>query len=73
MKVINQYSSVKHFFVLSVSRQLLQVGEPAQRTGFSASLWYPAVSRFASTLKKLTLAKGFNLNPSVFSNQADMI
>jgi hypothetical protein len=28
-------------------------------------LWYPAVSRFASTLKKLTLAKGFNLNPSV--------
>ncbi|MBD0388736.1 MAG: hypothetical protein ICV54_20085 [Nostoc sp. C3-bin3] len=41
-----QYGLVKHFFRLSVSCQLLpsgnafseQVGEPAQRTGFSAPL-----------------------------------
>jgi hypothetical protein len=55
---MRQYSSVKHLFVLSV---------------FSAPLWYPAgtplenskISRFAYTLKKFTLAKDFNLNPSV--------
>ncbi|MFN6570006.1 hypothetical protein [Dendronalium sp. ChiSLP03b] len=29
----------KIFTFLSVSRQLLQRGEPPQRTGFSASLW----------------------------------
>ncbi|MEH2146017.1 hypothetical protein [Nostoc sp.] len=33
-----QYAWVKHFFFLSVSRQLLQVGEPQGRTGFSAPL-----------------------------------
>jgi hypothetical protein len=29
---------------------------------------YPAVSRFASTLKKLTLTKSFSLNPSVLDD-----
>ncbi|MEH1830898.1 MAG: hypothetical protein V7L29_02150 [Nostoc sp.] len=41
---LTQYSLVKHFFLLSASRQLLpygnvkseQVGEPQGRTGFSA-------------------------------------
>jgi hypothetical protein len=45
-----QHAWVKHLFLVSASRQLLQVGEPAQRTGFSAP-W-----RF---LKKLTLVTEF--------------
>ncbi|MEH2404672.1 hypothetical protein [Nostoc sp.] len=36
------FTDAKILFIspLSVSRQLLQVGEPAQRTGFSAPLWF---------------------------------
>ncbi|MBD2525458.1 hypothetical protein H6G86_24130 [Nostoc sp. FACHB-133] len=38
LTILLQCTCIKHFLILSVSRQLLQVGEPAQRTGFSASL-----------------------------------
>ncbi|MEH2306501.1 hypothetical protein [Nostoc sp.] len=46
LTILLQCTCIKHFLILSVSRQLLllsetlreQVGEPAQRTGFSAPL-----------------------------------
>ena len=39
-----------------MSRQLLQVGEPAQRTGFSAPLWFKSI--FLTTEAQRALRKG---------------
>jgi signal transduction histidine kinase len=57
--VLDQYGSVKHLFLVSASRQLLQVGEPQGRTGNSIALAVPCGQPLCVYVKKLTLVTEF--------------
>jgi hypothetical protein len=54
-----QYAWVKHLFLVSASRQLLQVGEPQGRTGNSIALAVPCGQPLCVYVKKLTLVTEF--------------
>jgi hypothetical protein len=57
--VLDQYGSVKHLFLVSASRQLLQVGEPARAHWLLCALAVPCGKPLRVYVKKLTLVTEF--------------